>query len=401
MLIGTGNLSPKTLEGKVALVTGAGRGIGLEAARSLAWLGAKVVIAEINQETGAGAAADIQNQFESNTALFIRTDVGDQESIAVLKRSAFAQYGKIDIVINNATITPMGAVKDVSMEEWDASYRVNLRGPVLLARAFLPGMLKRQDGVFVCVSSVGQAYMGAYESLKAAQLHLAETLDAELEGTGVYALTVAPGLVRTPGAVAGIKTLAPLYGKTVEEFFEMSEEHIIPVEAAGAGFAAAVVFAEKFQGQEISSQQALMEAGILIGNHQSAGVDKPLPPGDVEKSLALVRSIRATITEQSQGWKERPLFERQWMLRDFKKHAGMSVVRWLESLDQLERALSADRGLNVRMQYPPFGKLSAFYDHMQDLAAGYEKDARKLEEYNRTIANWKNEVDALLSLIDR
>ena len=399
MLISIGNLTPESLKGKVAIVTGAGRGIGLEAARSLVWLGAKAVIAEIDDATGANTEAEINNQFGNNRAIFIRTDIGDLESVRELKRSALEQYGKVDIIINNATITPMGAVKDVSIEDWDASYRVNLRGPVLLAQEFIPDMMDRRSGVFICVSSIGQAFMGGYESFKAAQLHLAETLDAELEGTGVHALTVAPGLVRTPGAISGIKKLAPLYGKSVEEFFAMSEDHIISAEAAGAGFAAAVVFAEKFHGQEISSKQALLEASIEIVVDMATGEAKSLAQEQKLRALPLVRSIRTTIAEQSTGWRERPLFERQWMIRDFKKNAGMSVERWLESLDQLEQTLLSAQEFNEVTDIPPLHKLSVYYVHMKDLAAGYEKDPLKLTDHNRIIDEWKNEVDILNSIL--
>jgi NAD(P)-dependent dehydrogenase (short-subunit alcohol dehydrogenase family) len=122
-------------------------------------------------------------------------------------------FGKADIVINNATITPMGAVRDVPIGRRDASYGVNLRGPVLLAQSFLPGTLERDHGVFVCVSSVSEAYMRAYEALKAAQVHLGSTLDAELEGTGVHVLTIDPGLVRTPGLQAAAEALARSMGR--------------------------------------------------------------------------------------------------------------------------------------------------------------------------------------------
>lgn len=278
---------------------------------------------------------------------------------------------------------------------------VNLRGPVLLAKAFLPEMLSRRYGVFVCVSSVGQAYMGAYETFKAAQVHLSETLDAELEGRGVYVLTVAPGLVRTPGAIAGIKDLAPLYGKSVEDFFEMSEEHIVAAEAAGAGFAAAVAFAGKFRGQEIGTKQALMEAGIEIEAQLATRKSERLTAENTESALALVRSIRTTISEQSEGWRERPLFERQWMLRDFRKNAGMPVDRWLESLDQFEYFLASDQGSKARTERLPLEKLSAYYAHMKVLAAGYEKDAKKLEQHIRVIDRWKNDVDSLISILTR
>ena len=129
-------------------------------------------------------------------------------------------------LIHSGSLQADALAGQVPVESWDASYRVNLRGPVLLAQALLPGMAERGSGVFVCVSSVGEAYMGAYETFKAAQVHLGQTLAAELEESGVVAFTIGPGLVRTPGAEAGIAALAPLYGKSVEEFYAMSAEQI-------------------------------------------------------------------------------------------------------------------------------------------------------------------------------
>lgn len=159
------------------------------------------------------------------------------------------------------------------------------------------------------------------------------------------------------------------------------------------------MFAEIFRGQEISSKQALIEAGIEIETPVTTRKGEHLPPESLESASALVRSIRKIITEQSEGWRERPLFEQQWMFRDFKKNAGMPVDRWLESLDHLEHVLSSDQGFNIRADSPPLEKLSAYYAHMKVLAAGYEKDAKKLEEHNRTIDSWKNEVDTLISLL--
>ena len=401
MLITTGNLKPDALHGLVAVVTGAGRGIGFETARSLVRLGAKVVIAELDAATGAAAAQAIQDELGAGTAAFVQTDVGSEESVAGLKAKARALYGRVDIVLNNATVTPMGAVKDRPIKDWDASYSVNLRGPVLLAQAFLPEMIARKQGVFVCVSSVGQAYMGAYESFKAAQVHLAETLDAELEGSGVFAFAIGPGLVRTPGAAAGIAELAPMYGKSVEEFFEMSKEHIISPEEAGAGFASAVVLAEQFRGQEISSKQALISAGISLGEAAQSTQGRKLTGEETKQALSLCRSVRATLAEQSAGWAKRPLFERQWMVRDFRKNAGMPAERWLETLGSLEQALEAREGYSPLSPPPPLEQLAAFYARLQKLAAGYEKDPQKLEEQSRVIKAWQEDVENLIVLLGR
>ncbi|MDF1500974.1 MAG: SDR family oxidoreductase [Anaerolineales bacterium] len=396
MLISTGNLTSKSLEGQTAIITGAGRGIGYEAARALLWLGASVIIAEIDEGNGTSAARQLQREFGVDHAAFIQTDVGNVESVASLKSGALEKFGRVDIVINNATITPMGAVQDIPLEDWDASYRVNLRGPVLMARAFLPAMIERNAGVFVCISSVGQAYMGAYECFKAAQVHLADTLDAELQETGVYAFTIGPGLVRTPGAVAGIEALAPLYGKSVEEFFAMSEDQILSAEAAGAAYAAAVVNAEKFRGQEIGSRQALIEAGITLEGASSSTIQHR--EQDRQRAIELIRSIHTTLAEQADGWRERPLFERQWMFRDFKKNAGMPVEGWLKALEHSESRLAAEDQPGNQTAVP-LQQLADYYENMKKLARGYEKDPKKLEDNLVVIDEWRNEVQNLISLI--
>lgn len=224
MLIATGTLQHNALANEVVVVTGAGGGIGFEAARALVWLGARVVIAEIDKRTGNDAVTRLTSEFGAGAATFVQTDVGEERDVERLAREVIRRFGKVDVVLNNATLAPFGKrVHDTPIKDWDASYRVNLRGPVLLARAFLPGMIQRRHGTFVCVSSKCAAYLGAYESLKAAQVHLSDTLDAELEDTGVIALTIGPGLVPTATAQSAVKQIAPLMGLSVEQFYTMNE----------------------------------------------------------------------------------------------------------------------------------------------------------------------------------
>ena len=174
------------LKDEVAIVAGAGRGIGYETAKALLWLGANFVVAEVDEKTGKTAADNLGKEFDPSRVLFVRTDVGTEKDVEKLAQETHRKWGKVDIVLNNATVFPMGAVKDTSIEKWDFSYKVNLRGPVLLAEKRLPKMIERKHGVFVCVSSSGAApYMGAYEVFKTAQGELAATIVAEVEGTGV------------------------------------------------------------------------------------------------------------------------------------------------------------------------------------------------------------------------
>jgi NAD(P)-dependent dehydrogenase (short-subunit alcohol dehydrogenase family) len=386
-------LNQKQLVGKTAIVTGAGGGIGYQAARALLWLGANVVIAEINQKGGAEAERSLAAEFEVERVVFISTDVGDEDSVALLAQQAKQHFEKVDIVINNATIATLGLVKDLPIEVWDASYQVNLRGPLLMARAFLPDMLLRDAGVFVCVSSTGTAYMGAYETFKAAQVHLADTLDAELEGTGVCAFTIGPGLVPTETATRAIADLAPHMGMNVEEFYETNAGAMLSVEEAGTGFAVAVVYADKFRGQEISSLQALRALQPEPPTDRAPGVP-PSPAAMQIDVIELCRAVLNTLKEQSIGWKERSLFERQWMLRDFRKNAGMPVGQWLEKLKHALNLLEQGNLLEAHAMNLPFERLSGYYAHLAELAKGYEKDKQKLEQNLRYIHAWKAEVDA-------
>ena len=397
MVIARLGLAPDRLHGETVLVTGAGGGVGYEACRALLWLGANVVIAEINAESGQQAADRLCKEFDASRVLFVQTDVGDEAGVTNLAGIAMRRFGKVDVVLNNATIATLGLVRDLPVETWDASYRVNLRGPVLLARTFLPGMLERNHGTFICVSSSGSAFMGSYEFFKAAQVHLANTLDAELEGTGVIAFTIGPGLVPTETANQAVKKLAPLMGMTVEQFFTMNKSIVLSVEEAGAGFAAAVALAAQFRGQETSSIQALKLAGWASGEKE--GVTGPiLDARQKAQALEFCRRVWTTLTGQSEGWRGRSLFERQWVIRDFKKIAGMPVEQWLDALLQLQSNLQPE---STASQIPnlPLSQLAGYYNHLAELAKGYEKNAAKLEENLMHVYAWKDEVDQLIKTL--
>jgi len=387
-------LKHDTLINETVIVTGAGGGIGYEAARSLLWLGANVIIAEINLADGMQAEVKLGIEFDPTQVMFVRTDVGDEISVKALHQEALQRFGKVDAVINNATIAVLGLVKDLPIDKWDTSYRVNLRGPVLMAQTFLPGMLTRRHGVFACVSSTGAAYLGGYETFKAAQVHLSNTLDAELEGTGVIAYTIGPGLVPTKTASSAINLLAPLLNMTVEGFFTLNKNMVLTPEEAGAGFAVSIVFADKFKGMEISSIQALKAANINFGGEGSKNGSGRINEGLRTQALELCKQVRKTLKEQSEDWMRRSIFERQWVIRDFRKTAGISVEEWLDELAGLESDLKGD-GSITRLELE---KLVLYYNHLAELAKGYEKNVAKLEENLRQVHIWRDEVRQLENL---
>lgn len=390
------NLKPDALHGETVIVTGAGGGIGYEAARALLWLGANVVVAEINRQYGRRAEVALEKEFGKDRVLFVQTDVGNEQSVKNLYNLSMLAFGKVDGIINNATIAVLGIVVEVPIEQWDKSYSVNLRGPVLMAKYFIPDMLERNHGVFACVSSTGTAFLGGYETFKAAQVHLANTLDAELEGTNVIAYTIGPGLVPTETASRAVSQLAPQMGMSVEQFFEMNKGAVLSVEEAGAGFAVSIVFAEKFRGQEISSIQALKAADINFGGGDDGKALDEISTERRKQAQALCEAVFVTLKEQFEGWKSRSLFERQWVIRDFKKTAGMPVDEWLFGLERLKESLHGDGPIALL----PLDKLAGYYEHLAELAKGYEKDAAKLEENLYHVYGWRDEVKALKEFLD-
>jgi NAD(P)-dependent dehydrogenase (short-subunit alcohol dehydrogenase family) len=396
MIISKANLKHDTLKGETMIVTGAGRGIGYETARSLVWLGANVVIAEIDEKNGKAAEESINKEFGPEKAFFVKTDIGSEKDIDQLAEEAQKRFGKVDVVLNNATVFPMGAIKDASVDAWDFSYRVNLRGPVLLAKKFLLAMLERKHGVFVCVSSSGAApYMGPYEVFKTAQVEFANTLAAEVEGTGVYAFTIGPGISRTPGFSEGGAKVASLMGMSLDELFELNKNAQISPEAAGAGFALAIVQAKKYHGQETSSIQVLREANIPFTDQKGVPTQPHTPsqqqlqeakPKENRTTQELYDAVLKTYMEQSEGWKKRNLFERQWVSRDFKKNTGLSIDEMQATLKALGENLK--RGVSTVEFAEPVNKVMAYYVHQQEQLRGFEKNPQKLTENLKIIDGW-------------
>ena len=404
MLIGKGNLTQDSLKDEVVVVTGAGRGIGFETARSLVWLGANVVIAEIDEKNGKAAEEKINKEFGADKAFFVKTDIGNEKDIDKLYEAANKKFRKVDVVLNNATVFPMGAVKDTPIESWDFSYHVNLRGPVSLARKFLPPMIERNHGVFVCVSSSGAApFMGAYEVFKTAQVELSNTISAEMEGTGVYAFTIGPGISKTPGFVEGGTKVASFMGISLKQLFELNKNAQISPEAAGAGFAVAVALAKKYNGQETSSIQVLREAGIPLTDQEEPEVEERRPNQPKEEQTTksienrgtpeLYQVVMKTYLEQSEGWKKRNLFERQWVSRDFKKTTGLSIDEMQTTIKTLGNNLKINASTVDFIE--PLTQLAGYYLHQMEQLKGFEKNPKKLEENLKIINSWVEDVKTL------
>ncbi len=368
-----------SLKAKTVLITGAGGGIGFETARLFAAMGARVIILEINKEKGKNAETSINSEF-TGQAEFYPIDLADEKSILEMKAFVLEKYGCPDIIFNNAAILHLGEIGKVSSQDWDHAYAVNFKAPVLITSCFLEEMKKRNSGTLVFVSSSGAvAYMGAYEIFKTAQVELSNTLSMELENTNIYSYTIGPGLVKTETAMKSIEVVAQSMNISLDEFYEMNKAHIISVEDAALGFALSVLKAEEYNGQELGSIQVLNALENKREASSTCNVD-------------LLLKVIKTFEEQYNGWKERNIFERQWVLRDFKKSVGKSADEVYTILNLLKNSKGVLSAENIQL----LEKMIKYWEHQYDLLQGFEKNKAKLEENNKIIKGWISDIEACI-----
>lgn len=194
----------RELRGKVAVVTGASRGLGPYIARALADRGMRLVLAARSRE-GLESAAE-QVRARGVEAAVVPCDVADTAAREALVREAETAFGAIHVLVNNAGIETTFSYHRLSPEEIERVIAVNLVAPMLLTRLVLPGMLARREGHIVNIASLagkqGPAYNGPYAASKAGLIGFTQSLRAEYRGTGVSASVVCPGFVREAGMFA-------------------------------------------------------------------------------------------------------------------------------------------------------------------------------------------------------
>ncbi len=382
---------PGLLKQKTVLLTGAGGGIGIEAALAFAAMGARVILAEIDPVRGKHAEQTVNAAYPASAA-FYEVDLSSDEQLRRMAQWITSNYGTPDVLFHNATITKMGAIDQVDVSCWDKSYSVNLRAPLLLTQLFLPQMKARNSGSVAFVSSSGASpYMGAYEVFKTAQVELGNTLAMELEDTNVAAYTIGPGLVKTQTAMGAIEVVAASMGMTTDAFYEMNGSHILGADAAGLGFALSAAFAEQYRGQEIGCIQVLMDCGVYGQEPEESAAT-----GVSDEQLSSFARIRDTFQSQYDGWQRMNLFERQWVFRDFKKCMALSAEQAGDELRRLADALARNQAPS-QQDRNFLSKLRAYWEHQLQLLKGYEKNAAKLEENTRIITGWMNDIDSFLA----
>jgi len=190
------------LDGKVAIVTGAGRGIGEATARLMALEGASVVVADLKRSEAERVAGELEH------AVVAEVDVSDEESVIRMIDTAVEAFGGLDVLHNNATDSATNAVDTdivtLDMAVFDRLVAVNLKGQFMGCKHAIPRMLERGGGSIVNTASVdgfvGRGVRAAYGASKAGVVLLTKSVASQYGSRGIRCNAVAPGLVRTPGA---------------------------------------------------------------------------------------------------------------------------------------------------------------------------------------------------------
>ncbi|GBF12218.1 3-oxoacyl-[acyl-carrier-protein] reductase [Tepidibacillus sp. HK-1] len=188
------------LNSKVAIVTGASRGIGREIALVLAEAGANVVINYMGNRERAEEVAELVKEL-GRVALVVQADVSNPDDVENMVNLTLTKFGKIDILVNNAGITRDNLIMRMKVEDWDTVIDTNLKSVFLLSKAVSRQMMKQREGRIINISSVvgvlGNPGQANYVAAKAGVIGLTKTLAREFASRGITVNAVAPGFIET------------------------------------------------------------------------------------------------------------------------------------------------------------------------------------------------------------
>jgi len=216
------------LQGQVAIVTGAGRGIGRATALELARLGADIVIAELDAGGADKTAALVKDL--GRRAVVVPTDVTKRADLATMVERTRAALGRIDVLVNNAGIYRAAATLDVTEEHWDAIMTINAKAVFFATQAVLPAMIAQKSGSIVSLASmagkIGSRTNLPYNASKAAVISMSKSLALAHAADGIRVNCVCPGFVETDMWTMVAREQGALLNQTPEEFTRKRQESV-------------------------------------------------------------------------------------------------------------------------------------------------------------------------------
>jgi 2-keto-3-deoxy-L-fuconate dehydrogenase len=252
-----------SLTDKIAVVTGAGSGIGAAIAVAMARHGARVIIAERDEASGSSVAEQIRK--EGGAAEFLRLDVSDEAGCRALATRVLGEHQRLDILVNNAGIGAVGNVLTTKEEDLDRLWRVNVKGIMFLTQAFLPSMVERQWGSIVNIASIG-GVVGvkdrfAYCTTKFAVVGMTKCVAIDFADSRVRCNAICPGRVETPW----VKQRISEYPDPKKAYEEMAATQALRRMGTPEEVAAAAVYLASDEAAFVTGSALILDGGWTAG----------------------------------------------------------------------------------------------------------------------------------------
>ena len=252
------------LKDKISIVTGSGAGIGKSIAETFAENGATVVCAEINPETGKETVESIKSN--GGNAKFVQTDTSDHQSIKDMVSNVLNDYSRIDILVNNAARFVFGSVEEITIEDWNNVFAVNVIGYANCIKEVLPSMKDNSAGSIVNIASVSafiaQPSFVPYNSSKGAVLQLTRCCAMDLAPYGVRVNAVCPGAVKTQATDRHIEHL----GLDKEEsYIEFGNAALLKRMGNPKEIAYGTLFMASDEASYVTGEYLVVDGGLSVG----------------------------------------------------------------------------------------------------------------------------------------
>lgn len=253
----------KSLDGKTAIVTGSGNGIGRAIAMRFAAEGARVTVADIEGDAGQETVDRITAN--GGTAIFVRTDTTDSDAIKATVAATVAAHGEIDVLVNNAAAFVFGKVEDVTQDDWSKVFGVNVIGYANCVREVLPSMRKQNGGAIVNIASVSsfiaQPEFIPYNASKGAVAQLTRCLAMDLSVDNIRVNAVCPGSIRTR---ATDRHIAELGLDPEESYEEFGQDSLMKRMGKPSEIASGALFLASDEASFMTGAQIVIDGGATI-----------------------------------------------------------------------------------------------------------------------------------------